>query len=384
MDAIELAAAAADPNVKAFRWMIRKGEGTQGDEGYSVIFGGGHFVGLDGEPGTFDDFADHPRTVVTRNLGGKPLSSSAAGAYQFLERTWDGLVKQYGFRDFSPENQDLACTALIAGRHALDDVIAGRFEAAVKKCALEWASLPGSPYGQPVVTMARAKAEYEEAGGKYAPTSDDGATAQFAAPLADFSTLSQSLPDAAAQPPKEKSMLSAFISAALPSIIQSAPELMKIFGSGSAISDRNAKAAEVVAAVAKQALGAKNEQEIVDAIKADPDAAAKVRAAVQQNWLQITSLTEVGGGIAAARLVNAQQQDKPWWNNPAIFVTGVFVPLVYMVVYSVITGDFSAEVKAMVVSAIVSGLLSAMTGYWLGTSFSSAKKTDLMAGKDGA
>jgi hypothetical protein len=69
--------------------------------------------------GLFDSFADHPRQAITRSLGGKPITSTASGAYQFLSRTWDGLVKQYGFTDFSPKNQDLGAVALVAGRGAL-------------------------------------------------------------------------------------------------------------------------------------------------------------------------------------------------------------------------------------------------------------------------
>lgn len=157
MDALLLIDALDNQNVKAFLRMLRHGEGTSADNGYQVLFGGG----------TFSSFNDHPRQFITRKLGGKPITSTAAGAYQFLMRTWDALVKQYGFKDFSPKNQDLACIALIKGRKALGDVLAGRFEDAVQKCNKEWASLPGSPYGQPVVSMKEAKAEYEKYGGRY-------------------------------------------------------------------------------------------------------------------------------------------------------------------------------------------------------------------------
>lgn len=158
-DPIALIAALDDPNVRAFLRMLRHGEGTSDEAGYRRMFGGK----------LFESFADHPRDAQTHGLGGKSLTSTAAGAYQFLSKTWDGLVKQYGFADFSPKNQDLAAVALIKGRTALDDVIAGRFEIAVGKCAREWASLPGSPYGQPVISMAKAKQVYEAAGGRYAP-----------------------------------------------------------------------------------------------------------------------------------------------------------------------------------------------------------------------
>lgn len=153
-----LSDALKSPNVRAFLRMLRHGEGTSSDDGYRIMFGGERFA----------SFADHPRRAITKKLGGKPITSTAAGAYQFLSKTWDSLVKQYGFADFSPIHQDQGAVALILGRKALDDVLEGRFEQAVIKCNREWASLPGSPYGQPVVTMAKAQQVYEAFGGQYA------------------------------------------------------------------------------------------------------------------------------------------------------------------------------------------------------------------------
>ena len=112
----DLREALANANVLAFLRVLRAGETNQTEGAYRMMFGGE----------LFDSFDDHPRRLITRNLGGKPITSSAAGAYQFLARTWDGLVKQYGFANFRPETQDLAAIALIKGRKALEDVIAGR------------------------------------------------------------------------------------------------------------------------------------------------------------------------------------------------------------------------------------------------------------------
>lgn len=145
--------ALGSPRVQAFLEVLRTGEGTLGEKGYRTHFGGS----------LFSSFADHPRKVISAKSGGKPLHSSAAGAYQILSKTWDGLVKQYGFADFSPASQDEAAVALIAGRGALEDLLAGRFEEAVQKCAKEWASLPGSPYGQPTLSAARAQSIYTNA-----------------------------------------------------------------------------------------------------------------------------------------------------------------------------------------------------------------------------
>lgn len=146
-----ISTALQDPNVRAFLQLIRTGEGTTGPNGYRTLFGGGLFEG----------FADHPRQLITRN----GITSSAAGAYQFLSGTWDEMRTQYGLPDFSPSSQDLACIGLIKRRNALADVIAGRFSTAIMKCNKEWASLPGSPYGQPTLSLARARDVLASAGG---------------------------------------------------------------------------------------------------------------------------------------------------------------------------------------------------------------------------
>jgi muramidase (phage lysozyme) len=133
----------ADPQVLAFLALIRTGEGTTGVNGYRTMFGGGLFT----------SFADHPRTKVTRS----GYTSSAAGAYQFLPVTWDEMAAKYDLPDFGPASQDVAAVGLIKRRGALADVLAGRFRAAIAKCNKEWASLPGSPYGQPTLTYTRAQ-----------------------------------------------------------------------------------------------------------------------------------------------------------------------------------------------------------------------------------
>lgn len=150
----DLAKELSDPNVRAFLLMIRRGEGTAGSDGYHMLFGGALFT----------DLSAHPHQTVL--LSG--YASSAAGAYQFLSRTWDHLVEQYGFPDFSPQCQDEGAVALIAGRGALEDVKAGNLVVAIRKCNKEWASLPESPYGQPTRTMAEATVTYTESGGRLA------------------------------------------------------------------------------------------------------------------------------------------------------------------------------------------------------------------------
>lgn len=142
-------------NVKAFLRLIRRGEGTADAGGYSRLVGGGSFSG----------WADHPRRLVKiERLG---ISSTAAGAYQILSRTWDMVRLQAGLSDFSPASQDLAAVQLIRNRGALADVLAGRVEAALRKCSWEWASLPPWRYGgQGTINMERAVGLFAEYGGE--------------------------------------------------------------------------------------------------------------------------------------------------------------------------------------------------------------------------
>lgn len=141
-------------NVQALLRVIRTGEGTTGANGYRTLFGGG----------LFDGYADHPRITVKAS----GYTSTAAGAYQIIASTWDETKRIMGLSDFSPRSQDLAALGRIAARGALEDAKAGQFEMAIKKIAREWASLPGSPYGQPVISWERARAIYASAGGSTA------------------------------------------------------------------------------------------------------------------------------------------------------------------------------------------------------------------------
>lgn len=152
-------------NIYAFLQVIRAGEGTSDEDGYRRMFGGR----AGSEFRHFTDFSKHPREIW--GAPGSPLRSDAAGAYQIMSYTWDDIQKALHLPDFTPDSQDKAALWLIGvKRNALDDVKAGLFQRAVGKCALEWASLPGSPYGQPVRTMAQASKVYTDNGGEYAAT----------------------------------------------------------------------------------------------------------------------------------------------------------------------------------------------------------------------
>ena len=141
-------------NLKAFLIMIQYSEGTFGRDGYRMLYGGGYF----------DDLSKHPNMRVTK----WGITSTAAGAYQILNKTWTEIQAKLKLPDFGPLSQDKAAIELIRRRKALEDVVAGRFAQAIEKCKKEWASLPGAGYGQSENTAKNLLAVYKMAGGNAA------------------------------------------------------------------------------------------------------------------------------------------------------------------------------------------------------------------------
>jgi muramidase (phage lysozyme) len=139
------------PQVKAFLDVIASHEVPKpySEEAYRVM-------SLTRE--LFTGFADHPRR---KHRSGR-LVSDAAGRYQFLSSSWDDYKVKAGVKDFSPRSQDLAAVAYLKTLSAYTAINNNDLEGAIRKSARTWASLPGSPYGQPTQTMAEARKTYEE------------------------------------------------------------------------------------------------------------------------------------------------------------------------------------------------------------------------------
>jgi muramidase (phage lysozyme) len=183
-----------EPRVRAFMRMLRVKEGTEGENGYTKQFSGKQFT----------DMSDHPREVI--KSGG--YSSSAAGAYQIMADTYDGLKTyrtKYNISNFDQESQDKLCLVIMKHNYTADrpssfynpiywkdkaktirdteeenkakerrkrfkgqngDIIKmlidNNYDKAVLLSALCWASLPDAPYGQPTGTKEECKANYEK------------------------------------------------------------------------------------------------------------------------------------------------------------------------------------------------------------------------------
>ncbi|MCH7295475.1 glycoside hydrolase family 104 protein [Acinetobacter higginsii] len=127
-----------NPNVRSMLNLIAQAEGVKW--GYNTLFGNQKVDSLAAHPNIRKEFTQ---------TDGKKNYTTAAGRYQFLKGTWDGLAKQYGLSDFSPRSQDLGAIALLAQNGALPYVLKGDYQTAVKKSGSTWASLPSSNYAQP-------------------------------------------------------------------------------------------------------------------------------------------------------------------------------------------------------------------------------------------
>lgn len=132
-----------NPNVRKLLDVIASAEGVK--HGYNTIFGNERFGNLSAHPNVSKQF---------KQTDGELNRTTAAGRYQFLKGTWDGLSRQYGLKDFSPQSQDIGAIGLIMQKGALNDVLKGNYQSAIQKLGGTWASLPSSPYAQPKRSQA--------------------------------------------------------------------------------------------------------------------------------------------------------------------------------------------------------------------------------------
>jgi muramidase (phage lysozyme) len=343
-------------NLRAFLAVIRACEGTVGDEGYRALFGW-----RPGNGKVFDSFADHPRKRIPYG----DTYTTAAGAYQMLASTYDDAKAHTGVTDFSPESQDRCAVYLIQRRGALDDVNAGRLRAAISKTNREWASLPGSPYGQPVRTLDFCERTFATHGGSQI---DGNTTYQ------PISVPPTSVP--IGTPPKEPRM---GIGALLQGILF--PLLSGLTQSAITKATGNPEIAQKFAAdLTKQA-------EIISGVKvSDPATAIEAAAVIARDPVKLAALeqhaatfvlAEIGGGIQGAAeeyaAINRDLDDDVWWRIPLKFVfnmqnvvtlaflagVGYFVPPLSHKV-----GDMSAE-AAMGLIVLIFAVIGIVSGRWL-------------------
>jgi muramidase (phage lysozyme) len=133
--------------------------GTGG--GYDVKVGGGRIA----------DLSRKDRSIVQLS---PTLRSSAAGRYQFLNKTWGELAATLQLPDFGPLSQDKAAVELIRRAGALPDIENGDFATAARKVRKIWASFPGAGYGQRELKLAKLQSVFNSRLGAGVPTVDGG------------------------------------------------------------------------------------------------------------------------------------------------------------------------------------------------------------------
>lgn len=390
----------ASANVKAMFRVIRSGESWNDDENpgsehdekaFRVRYAGWNPETRRYNPRAFfDSFDDHPRIFELTPTGKK---SSASGAFQIVATTWDDLRRQFPWLGpkFTPFEQMLAAALLMYRRGALDDVIDGRLEEAVAKCGKEWASLPGSTLedGGSELEWERVRAVWKRWGGgvpRIVAVSPGDSPAP--APIEEKSTqarpedVARILAAERAAKPKEKEadvapVLLTMLPAIMQAITQAVPALATLFGKNAEKVQDKIEAASAIVDIVTTATGSVNAQEAVEKIAADPQVAAKAKAAVLSDPVVMMMLGEAGGGgIDGARaFVTANA------NNPQTI--GILSVVTYWVLgfltFANVAGFAMAGILAwndrdewqQIVSTLIQADINAAfaaVGFWLGSS----------------
>lgn len=131
-----------DPRVQAFLDTLASRESSGR---YNVINGGQRF----------EDYAQHPDI--------KGRDSKAAGAYQFIPKTWANMARDLDLRDFSPASQDMAALHLLrtTDLHGVKDTNAiarlqrGDIEGAILAAGNQWDAFPKRANGESMTNHVR-------------------------------------------------------------------------------------------------------------------------------------------------------------------------------------------------------------------------------------
>jgi muramidase (phage lysozyme) len=382
------------PNVKAFYAVVRRGESSLGPEAYTMVNGGPPIT----------DFSKHPYEGLSTKQGGR-----AAGAPQFIPSTWQEIAERYSLPDFSPASQDLGYVGCLLKRSgAIEALLAGRFEEAVRICRPEWTSLPGAAENNPAWNMDKARALYLDNGGKL----DNEELLQPAAPIEERPQPNQPETPMPESPSFDWSML-AKAGGAIASIFNPAIGLAitalspllqeKITKTIGKHTDDPKVAAEIgkslsdaVMETTKLVTGKSDELEAVAVMRRDPVMVAKVEAAVTSKLAEIAPFldkvseleareradTIIAQDAAAARAKGEAWDMTPWlvgfMGGMVLLVVGFFGAVAIMDMVK--NGKVATEVWAALtgVSGTLLGILGTIYAYRFASTQQSAAKNAII------
>lgn len=158
-----------DPSclLASLRDVVASGETpNEPDNGYGTVVGGVVIAA----PPPFSDLVGtrnahisnpsgltaHPNILVEVHRG---LRSTAFGRYQINV----GTAAELNMTNFSPAGQDGAADRLLRSTGAVRDASRGDIQSAFARAGQRWASMPGAPYGQPTLSLARAVQSFLQA-----------------------------------------------------------------------------------------------------------------------------------------------------------------------------------------------------------------------------
>lgn len=196
--------------------------------------------------------------------------------------------------------------------------------------------------------------------------------AYYKAALASFETEQITI-----QPLEVKPMLPAFIAAALPTLLNAAPDLIRVFGKGEQ-SEKNAQAAAKVVEIAKVVTGETTAEGAVAKIQADPAMSDAFSAEARAQFLEIEAMAEKR--IAAAREFN--KSDEPMFGRVKfVHILSLMVACAALAgIGYILTTSTDPTERSMALQTLLIGGFSGVLAYWIGSSQGSDKKTDLMRG----
>ena len=166
---MSLGGGAETPEEQAWLKTIRDAEGTAGKDGYGTVFGGEVVPELAEGKMTVNEVIQLQKTgKMPERLGGRQVNfgeydgrvSGASGAYQFMPKTLEGLLRNTGTSGdaaFTPKMQDQFALELLRGR-GIDPTKRATIEG-MNKAQVEWAGL-GTHHGQTKTTTAESLRMY--------------------------------------------------------------------------------------------------------------------------------------------------------------------------------------------------------------------------------
>ena len=179
------------------------------------------------------------------------------------------------------------------------------------------------------------------------------------------------------------------LAAVLPSLIQSAPDLIRLFGNkDNPVVERNAAVAQKVADLAVQVTGGVNLQDAAEKIAADPATAHKWQEAVAQSIDQWIGMAQKFSEIDEKSRAVTREFISAYDRAPVLFkFTFVeLLSLLFVLIAAtggayVLYGDFTSEIKGAVITLMLIGGYTGVKEFWLGSSYGSMMKNPPQGGE---